>query len=139
MSILLTDRELEQLAEIEQQKAISDEVMRLEPYDFFLRNGLVSHDFSSRLPVPPPVEGFISLPRNALVITDAGRQVLREPEQHRQKVAEDHAAERRDQNASLRNAIIGAVVGSLLTLILEHFREVSDGLLLLVQTLLKKL
>lgn len=74
MSIILTDRELEQLAEIEQQEAISDEVMRLKPYDFILRNGLVLHDFSRRFPVPPSVEGFISLPRNVLVITDAGRQ-----------------------------------------------------------------
>lgn len=137
MSILLTDDELEQLAKIEQQGAISDEVMRQEPYAFFLRSGLILHEFSSRFPVPPSVEGFISLPRNALVITDAGCQVLRESEQQRQNAAQQKAESHRKERASLRDTIIGAVIGSLLTLIFEHFGEVSDGMLFLIQALLK--
>lgn len=124
MNIRLTKDEIKKLSEIEQLSAIHDAVMCDEPYAFFLRQNLISHEISSLFPIPPSVDGFVSIPRNALVITDLGRQVLRESEQQRQEMAENHSAERRKEKSSLRNAIISAVSGSLLTLIVEHFDEI---------------
>lgn len=123
MKIRLTEDELEKLSEIEQLGAIPDAVMCDEPYAFFLRQHLISHELSSLFPLPPSVDGFVAIPRNALVITDLGRQVLRESEQQRKEMAEKHSAERRKENTSLRDSIISAVSGSLLTLIIEHFDE----------------
>lgn len=135
--IILTGEEIEILSKICQQGAIPDDAMGKEPYAFFIRQGLISHEISNRFPSPPSVDGFISLPRNALAITDLGRQVLRESEQRRQEAAQKHSDKRRQEKAALRNTVVGAVIGSLFTLIIEHLDEIFDGLIGIIQTFFK--
>ena len=71
--VALSPDEFKALAEIEKQGAISDSVMRDDPYAYFLRKGLIRHDYDHRFP-SRQVE--LSIPRNALILSDSGREAL---------------------------------------------------------------
>ena len=71
--VALNADEYKALAEIEKQGAISDSVMRDDPYAYFLRKGLIRHDYDPNFP-PRQVE--LSIPRNVLVLSDNGREAL---------------------------------------------------------------
>lgn len=73
IQVALSPDEFKALAGIEKQGAISDSVMRDEPYAYFLRKGLIRHDYDRRFP-SRQVE--LSIPRNALVLSDSGREAL---------------------------------------------------------------
>lgn len=71
--VALNADEYKALAEIEKQGAISDSVMRDDPYAYFLRKGLIRHDYDPNFPLRQ-VE--LSIPRNVLVLSDNGREAL---------------------------------------------------------------
>lgn len=74
-SALLESHEYEALIKISREGAISDAVRTSYPYDYFLRAGLVERYISDKFPFPDIVG--ISIPFNALRLTDAGQDALK--------------------------------------------------------------
>ena len=61
-------------------------------------------------------------------VSDTGKALLEQMAQDREERAQDHAEKRRAEKIQIVSAIIGAVVGSVLTLFVEHFFEILEFL-----------
>lgn len=59
-------------------------------------------------------------------VSDKGKSYLKQQEQLRQDIAQHKADRRTDHKVAIFSSIIGAVVGSVLTLLFEHFGEVIE-------------
>lgn len=73
--INLNEEEYKGLQSILKADGIPDEDMGKEPYRMLLAYGLIEHDYRDKFPYEYPA-GTITLPRNALVITNKGRSML---------------------------------------------------------------
>lgn len=71
-------------------------------------------------------------------VSDHGSAVLLKLQEDYQKAADAKANDKRKEISALRNSIIGAVVGALLTLFVEHFSEIANGLITLRKLLLER-
>ena len=126
--IALTSEERRVLSRIQEEGAIPDTDMRRPPNDFLLRQGLIEHSFSSKFPCILH-SGEVSVPRNALTLTDRGRCWLARQaeadelrEQHVQQIAEERnyqeASEDKRQRQKFAHdwkiAVFSAVAGALL-------------------------
>ena len=57
-------------------------------------------------------------------ITDEGRRALQELQQHRDQRAEEHKDQSRNRAVQITTAIIGATLGSLLTIFFQHSGQI---------------
>jgi len=57
-------------------------------------------------------------------ITEPGRKALEEFEEHADVMADKSAEKKSDRRFQILNSLLSAVVGSLLTLFVEHFSEI---------------
>lgn len=63
--------------------------------------------------------------------SDHGSAALLKLREDYRKAADAKTNDKRKEISALRNSIIGAVIGALLTLFVEHFSEIANGLIAL--------
>ena len=126
--IELSDEELDAVLLLSKEGSISDAPFWDEPYTYLYRQGLVERFYSDEFPAPPICE--LSIPRNAIRLTDKGRLFVARHEQEqkklREKAAENKASKQDERKFQIALSLISAVVGSLITLFVEHFAQILE-------------
>lgn len=119
-NIELSDAEYEVLRTIFKKGCISDEPLlrKEEPYPYLYRIKLIERFYSSKFPYRD--RGELSLPLNALRVSDRGRVVLQRAEKERRDQAKENAAKKRDRRFDLFLVVLGAILGQLAELLVEN-------------------
>lgn len=115
----LSDEEFDLVSSVLARGFVPDEpfLRREDPWEYLVRIGVLRHDYCPDLPTRELIG--VTLPRNALCLSDRGRCLLVREQRRRQEQAQEKRERKRGRRFDLFLLALGAVLGELVQLLVK--------------------